>query len=437
MIDRYTRPILGTIWTERNKLDLWLKVEIAASEGWAAIGVVPAEDLAVIQTAAYDFDDVARYFRETHHDMTAFLKSVQERLGAPGRWIHYGLTSSDVMDTALSLQMVEAAEVLLAGIDRLEWAITRLAVQHRRTPQIGRTHGVHAEPTSFGLKLAVWIDEVRRGKARLQAARERIAVGKFSGAVGTHALVPPEVEERACAALGLQPAAASTQIIQRDRHAEYVMAIALMAASLEKFATELRALQRTEVLEAEEPFDEGQTGSSSMPHKRNPELGERITGLARVIRGHAVTALENVALWHERDISHSSTERIILPDSTILLDYMLDLMSGILERLQVYPDRMLENINLTRGLVFSQRVLLALVERGLSRQAAYTIVQRHAMRGWRTREDYRSLLAADPDVTAVLRPDELTGLFDPSHYLRYADVPFKRLGIVIDEPARV
>ncbi|GIW06756.1 MAG: adenylosuccinate lyase [Dehalococcoidia bacterium] len=437
MIERYTRPVMGKIWTERHKLDLWLKVEIAASEGWAAIGVVPEADLAVIRTATYDADDVARYFKETHHDMTAFLRSVQERLGAPGRWIHYGLTSSDVMDTALSLQLVEAADILLAGVDRLERAITKLAVEHRRTPQIGRTHGVHAEPTSFGLKLAVWIDEVRRGRERLRAARSRVAVGKLSGAVGTHALVPPEVEEIACAALGLTPAAASTQVLQRDRHAEFVLAIALLAASLEKFATELRSLQRTEVLEAEEPFDDGQTGSSSMPHKRNPELAERITGLARVIRGHAVTALENVALWHERDISHSSTERIILPDSTILLDYMLDLLAGILERLLVYPDRMLENINLTRGLVFSQRVLLALVERGLTRQAAYKIVQRHAMRGWRTREDYQALLAADPEVTAVLSPDELAALFDPSFYLRYADVPFRRLGIAVDEPAPV
>ncbi|MCS6802077.1 MAG: adenylosuccinate lyase [Chloroflexota bacterium] len=433
MIERYTRPVMGAIWTERHKLDLWLKVEIAACEGWAALGVIPPDDLAVIRSATYDLDDVARYFRETHHDMTAFLRSVQERLGAAGRWIHYGLTSSDVMDTALSLQLMEAMDLLLSGVDRLEQAITALAVAHWRTPQIGRTHGVHAEPMSFGLKLAVWIDEVRRGRERLRAARSRIAVGKLSGAVGSHALVPPEVEEIACASLGLTPAAASTQVLQRDRHAEYVLALALLAASLEKFATELRALQRTEVLETEEPFEEGQTGSSAMPHKRNPELAERITGLARVVRGHAVTALENVALWHERDISHSSTERIILPDSSILLDYMLDLLAGILERLQVYPDRMRENIDLTRGLVYSQRVLLALVERGLTRQEAYAIVQRHAMRAWRTRENYRDLLAADPAVTAVLSPEELDALFDPTYYLRYADVPFRRLGIPLDE----
>lgn len=437
MIDRYTRPAMGAIWTEQHKLDLWLKVEVAACEGWAALGVIPADDLAMIRTARYDLDEVARYFRETHHDMTAFLRSVQERLGAAGRWIHYGLTSSDVMDTALSLQLVEAADLLLTGLDRLEAVITSLAVAHWRTPQIGRTHGVHAEPTSFGLKLAVWIDEVRRGRDRLHAARGRVAVGKLSGAVGTHALVPPEVEEYACAALGLAPAAASTQVLQRDRHAEYVLVLALIAASLEKIATELRSLQRTEVREAEEPFDEGQTGSSAMPHKRNPELAERITGLARVIRGHAVTALENVALWHERDISHSSTERIILPDSTILLDYMLDVLAGVLERLSVYPERMRENIDLTRGLIYSQRVLLALVERGLSRQAAYAIVQRHAMRAWRTREHYRDLLAADPEVTAVIPPEELGALFDPSYYLRYADVPFRRLGIPLAESNEV
>jgi adenylosuccinate lyase len=437
MIERYTRPAMGQLWTEQHKLDLWLKVEIAACEGWAAIGVIPPEDLAVIRTARYDLAEVAQYFRETHHDMTAFLRSVQQHLGPPGRWIHYGLTSSDVIDTALSLQLVEALDLLLQGAERLEQAITRLALAHRRTPQVGRTHGVHAEPTSFGMKLAVWIDEVRRGQARLRAARERIAVGKFSGAVGTHALVPPEVEEYACAALGLAPAAATTQVLQRDRHAEYVMALALLAASLEKFATELRSLQRTELLEVEEPFEEGQTGSSSMPHKRNPELSERITGLARVIRGHVVTALENVALWHERDISHSSTERIILPDSSILLDYMLDLLATILERLQVYPERMAENLDRTRGLIYSQRVLLALVERGLSRQAAYAIVQRHAMRAWKTREDYRTLLEADPEVRAVLSPAELAALFDPQYYLRYADVPFRRLGIALDEPAAV
>lgn len=440
MIERYTRPEMGAIWTEAHKLDLWLKVEIASCEGWAGEGVVPPEDLAAIRTATYNLDDVNRYLIETHHDMTAFLKSVQERLGAKGRWIHYGLTSSDVMDTALSLQLVDAAAILQRDIDRLEKAITALAVRYRRTPAVGRTHGVHAEPTSFGLKLAVWIDEVRRGRDRLTAATERIRVGKFSGAVGTHALVPPKVEEHACASLGLQPAPASTQIIQRDRHAEFVCTLAIIAASLEKFATELRALQRTEVLEVEEPFDPGQTGSSSMPHKRNPELGERITGLARVIRGHAVTALENVALWHERDISHSSTERIILPDSTILLDYMLNLLSGIMERLNVYPDRMLENLNATHGLIYSQRVLLALVQAGLTRQAAYAIVQRHAMQGWKTRTDYQSLLAADPDVTAVLSTNELAALFDPMPYLTYADTPFERLGIPLDEsetrPAR-
>ena len=429
MIDRYTCPEMGAIWTDQHKFDLWLKVEIGSCEGWAQQGVIPEEDMVAIRTATYDLDSLHRHLARTHHDVTAFLSSIQERLGTPSRWIHYGLTSSDVWDTATSLQLVESADILFVGIDRLENAVTELALKYKMTPAVGRTHGVHAEPTSFGFKISLWIDEVRRMRTRLQQAREQMAFGKLSGAVGTHANVPPAVEEFACAQLGLQTAPVSTQIIQRDRHAHFITTLAIIAASMEKFATELRSLQRTEILEVEEPFDEGQTGSSSMPHKKNPELGERICGLARVLRGHAVTALENVALWHERDISHSSTERIILPDACILLDYMLHILSGVLERLVVHPDRMQRNLDLTQGLVYSQRVLLALIEHGLSRQAAYEIVQSNAMKAWKEEIPFHGLLAADSRVTTVLTEQELADQFKTEFFLRYVDTTFDRLGL--------
>jgi adenylosuccinate lyase len=429
VIERYTRPEMGAIWTEERKLALWLRVEIAACEGWAAQGVIPPDEMDAIRGASVDPERVAEHLRRTHHDVTAFLASVQERLGRPARWVHYGLTSSDVIDTALSLQVLDAADVLARGLDRLEAAITTQAVRHKGSVQAGRTHGVHAEPISFGFKLAVWIDEVRRARQRLAFAREMMAVGKLSGPVGTHASVPPAVEEAACAALGLRPAPVSTQIIQRDRHAQFVSTLALIGASLEKFATELRALQKTEVLEVEEPFDEGQTGSSSMPHKKNPELGERICGLARVLRGYALTAMENVALWHERDISHSSTERIILPDGCIVLDYMLHLLSGVIERLVVHPDRMAQNLDLTRGLLYSARTLSTLIEKGLDRQDAYAIVQRNSLESWKTGAPLRELIAADPRAGSMLSPAELDDLFGPEHHLRFVDDAFRRLDV--------
>jgi len=421
------------VWSERNKLDKWLAVEKAACRAWAAVGEIPIEDAEKIATATVDAARAAEYLVEMHHDMTAFLRAVADTLGPESRFVHLGLTSSDVMDTATSLQLVEAADLLLAGLDQLERILSRRAVEFRDTLTMGRTHGVHAEPMTFGLKLALWVDEVRRNRTRLQEARRVIAVGKISGPVGTHASVPPQVEELTCAELGLEVAPVSNQVLQRDRHAQFITTVAIVGASLEKFATEIRALQRTELLEAEEPFAAGQTGSSSMPHKRNPEKAERVAGLARVLRGYAVTALENVALWHERDITHSSAERIILPDACGLLDYMLYLFIGIMDGLLVYPERMLENMELTHGLGFSQRVLLALIDKGLSRQEAYAIVQRNSMRAWRERSDFHDLLAADASVAAVLTAAELRDLFDYAYYLRYVDAAFSRLGLT--EPA--
>jgi adenylosuccinate lyase len=429
MIERYTRPEMGRIWTEEHKLEKWLQVEIAACEAWSELGVIPVDDVAKIRAARFDVQRVAEYQRETHHDMTAFLRSVADSLGPEGRWIHLGLTSSDVMDTALSLQLVEATDLLERDVAALLAVLEARAVEHKDTLMMGRTHGVHAEPTTFGLKLAVWVDEMRRHAQRLAEAKSYIAVGKISGAVGTHATVPPAVEESACRRLGLAVAPASNQVLQRDRAAHWVTTLGLIAASLEKFATEIRALQKTEVLEAEEPFSEGQTGSSAMPHKRNPEKCERICGLARVIRGHVVTALENVALWHERDISHSSAERIILPDAAILLDYMLDLFTWIMRGLLVYPENMRENIDRSRGLVFSQRVLLALIEQGLPRETAYKLVQRNAMRAWKERLSFPDLVSHDPEITARLSADQLRELFDYGFYTRYVDDVFARLSL--------
>jgi adenylosuccinate lyase len=430
VIERYARPAMTKIWSEGNKLQKWLAVEKAACRAWAEVGEIPAEDVENIQGATIDESKVAEYLVEMHHDMTAFLRSMADSLGPESRWVHLGLTSSDVMDTATSLQLVEASDLLLEALGRLEGVLGSKALEYKDTLMMGRTHGVHAEPITFGLKLALWVDEVRRNVRRLEDARRVIAVGKISGPVGTHASVPPRVEELTCDALGLEVAPVSNQVVQRDRHAQYVTTLALIAASLEKFATEVRALQRTELLEVEEPFAAGQTGSSSMPHKRNPEKAERVSGLARVIRGYAVTALEDVALWHERDISHSSAERIILPDACGLLDYMLYLFTGIMEGLLVYPERMRENMELTHGLEFSQRVLLALVEAGLSRQDAYAIVQRNSMRAWRERTTFHDLLAADPEVTAHLDEGRLRALFDYGYYLKYVDTSFERLGLL-------
>ncbi len=421
---------MSAVWDDQNKFQRWLDVEVAACDAWAELGQIPAEAAAKIRRdARFDLARIHEYIAITHHDVTAFLRSVAESLGEEGRYVHFGLTSSDVWDTATGLQLRDACDLLLKGIDGLSAVLERQAVAHRDTLCTGRTHGVHAEPTTFGLKLAVWVDEMRRNRKRLESARDAIAVGAISGTVGTHASVPPELEEIVCRKLGLGVEAASTQVIQRDRHAQFVTTIAIIGASLEKFATEIRALQKTEVREAEEPFDEGQTGSSAMPHKRNPELCERVTGLARILRGYAVTSMENVALWHERDISHSSTERIMFPDATLVLDYMLHIFTGVMDRLTVFPEHMRENLERSYGLVFSQRVLLALIETGLSRQEAYAIVQRNAMTAWRQRTPFLDLLLADADVTNRLPESELRALFDYGFYLQNIGATFERLGL--------
>jgi len=430
MIEKYTRPAMGAIWSEERKIALWLKVEIAVCEAWAEEGVVPVEALPAIRAAAVDLARMQEIERETEHDVIAFLRAAGETVGEASRWIHLGLTSSDVIDTALSLQVLEATDLLLADIESLREAVGTLALQHKDTPQIGRTHGIHAEPLTFGLKLAGWYDELTRSRTRLLAAREDMAVGAISGAVGTHANVPPIVEERVCARLGLRPDPVSTQIIGRDRHAAFIATLAVIASSLDRFATEIRHLQRTEVGEVAEPFGAGQQGSSAMPHKRNPVLVERISGLARVIRGHAVTALETVPLWHERDISNSSAERVIFPDACILLDYLLGLSERVVRGLDVYPARMRRNLDSTQGIVYSQRALLALTEGGMDRQAAYKIVQRAAMRAWAEETPLYDILAAEPAVTERLAPDKLRALFDPAYHLRFVDEAFRRVGLL-------
>lgn len=437
MIERYTRPEMGRIWSERHKIDLWLRVEIAVAEAWAKRGVVPEEAMVKIRKATCDLERMKEIERETDHDVIAFLRATGETVGDAARFIHLGLTSSDVIDTALALQTVEAIDHLLAGLDRLIEAVGRQAVKHRDTLMIGRTHGIHAEPITFGFKLAVWYDELRRNRARLEAAREDIRVGKISGAVGTHANVPPDVEEDVCALLGLKPAPVSTQIIQRDRHAHVITTLAILASSLDKFATEIRHLQRTEVGELEEPFDPGNMGSSAMPHKRNPHESERISGLARLVRGYAVTALENIALWHERDISNSSAERVIFPDAFILLDYMVALMAEIVEGWVVYPERMRRNLEATHGAIYSQRVLLALVEAGMDRQEAYRIVQRAGHTAWDTGTHMRDLLLQDEEVRARLTPEQIEAIFDPSYHTAHIDETFRRLGLAEQAPAGV
>lgn len=430
MIERYSRPRMKRVWSDENKYQKWLDVELAVCEAWTEEGVIPREDMAKLRKATLNMPRMMEILEETRHDVTAFIRSVTEGMGEEGRWIHLGLTSHDVWDTATNLQLVEAVDLLLEDVDILRDVLRDQALRYKDTPMIGRTHGVHAEPITFGLKLALWWDEMARQKLRLQQARESIAVGKISGAVGTHATVPPSIEERVCNAVGLKVAPVSNQVVQRDRHAHLMTTMANVAASLEKFATEIRHLQRTEVREAEEPFRSGQTGSSAMPHKRNPELTERVCGLARLIRGFAVTALENVALWHERDISHSSAERIILPDGCLALDYILDLFTGVMRDLRVHPERMMSNMESTHGLVFSQRVLLALVEKGMSRQDAYKVVQGNAMRSWEEGIDFRELLRKDERVTHVLSRNELETLFDYGYYLRFVDDTFRRVGLL-------
>lgn len=429
MIDRYSRPEMKRVWSEENKFDKWLQVEIAVCEAWADQGVVPREAIPGIRKAKCDLARMEEVLKQTHHDVTAFLRSVSESIGEESRFIHLGLTSSDVIDTALALQLAEAADILTGDIADLTAVLEQRAREHKHTIMMGRTHGVHAEPITFGLKMALWVEEMRRNADRFARARKAIAVGKISGAVGTHATVPPEVERAACANLGLGVDPVSNQVVQRDRHAQFVTTLAILASSLEKFATEIRGLQRTEVLEAEEPFEQGQTGSSAMPHKRNPELCERVCGLARLVRGHALTAMENIALWHERDISHSSTERVILPDSCLVLDYVLNIFIYVMKGLQVYPERMKENMELTKGLVFSQRVMLALIEKGLSREQAYKLVQRNAMRSWKEKQSFLGLLKNDHDVTGNISESELASIFDYGYFLRYVDEMFERVGL--------
>jgi adenylosuccinate lyase len=429
MIERYSRPQMKKIWSDKNKFDQWLKVEIAVCEAWAELGQIPQEDIFKIRKASYNLNRVAKFLDVTHHDMTAFLNSVAESLGTESRFIHLGLTSSDIMDTALSLQLTQAADILIKDVAKLVSVMKDKAVENKYTIMMGRTHGVHAEPTTLGLKMALWTEEMKRNAQRLIEAKKIISVGKMSGAVGTYATVPPQVEKLACAKLGLTPAPISSQIIQRDRHAQFLTTLAIIASSLEKFATEIRGLQRTEVRELEEPFEEGQTGSSAMPHKRNPELCERICGLARLIRGHALTSLENIALWHERDISHSSTERIILPDSCLAVDYMLSIFTSIMKGLKVYPENMRRNIETSQGLVFSQRVLIALIDKGLTREEAYKMVQDNAMKAWEEKKDFLGLLKIDRRITAHLSKAELNSLFDYGYYLRHVDEVFERLGL--------
>ena len=422
------------IWSDETKLARWLEVELAALEGWAELGAVPraAVDEIADRVVAPSPDRVAEIEAETHHDVAAFVDAVAEQLGEEGRFFHYGLTSSDVVDTALSLQIREAGRLLLEGVERGITAVVARAEEHRETLIIGRTHGVHAEPTTFGLKLAGWAFGLERDQARLERALEGTRVGKLSGAVGTYSATDPEVERIACERLGLEPAPSSTQVLQRDRHAELLSTLALVAASLERYALEIRHLARTEVREVEEPFGRGQKGSSAMPHKRNPIVSERICGLARVVRGHAAVGLENVALWHERDISHSSAERIVLPDAFLAVDYMLDRFAWLVEGLVVWPERMRENLDSSHGLFFSQRLLLALVESGSSRDDAYRAVQRHAMRAWEEGLDLPELVRADSDIAGRV---ELETVFDLGVYTRHVDVVFERLRALVAREA--
>jgi adenylosuccinate lyase len=429
MIERYSRPQMKRVWTEESKFNRWLEVEIAACEAWTELGVIPHDAMEKIRKATFSIDRVGEILKVTHHDMTAFVNAVSESLGEESRFIHLGLTSSDVMDTALSMQLKEASKLLVQDINRLIIELENKAIENKYTIMMGRTHGVHAEPITFGLKIALWSQEMKRNLFRLIEAEKVIAVGKISGAVGTYATIPPEIEIKVCANLGLSPAPISNQVIQRDRHAQFITTLAIIASSLEKFSTEIRSLQRTEILEAEEPFASGQTGSSAMPHKRNPELCERICGLARLIRGYALTSMENVALWHERDISHSSNERITLPDSCLLLDYLLNIFYSIIKGLVVNTDNMRKNIDITQGLVFSQRVLLALVEKGLSRQSSYALVQQNAMKAWKEKINFLDLLSSDPKITAVLNKSELDSIFDYSYFTKHVDLIFMRLGL--------
>lgn len=430
MIERYTRPEMGAIWTEENKYQAWLEVEILACEAWSELGVIPEDDVKKIrQNASFDVERILAIEEETRHDVVAFTRAVSETLGDEKKWVHYGLTSTDVVDTALSYLLKQANTIIRNDLERFIEILKNKAIEHKHTVMMGRTHGVHAEPTTFGLKLSLWYQEMLRNLERFNQAAEVIETGKLSGAVGTYANIDPAVETYVCEKLGLKPAPVSTQTLQRDRHAQYLSVLALIATSIEKFATEIRGLQKTETREVEEFFAKGQKGSSAMPHKRNPIGSENMTGMARVVRGYMMTAYENVALWHERDISHSSAERVILPDATIAVDYMLNRFSRIIDNLTVFPENMKRNIDRTHGVIFSQRVLLSLIDNGMSREEAYDLVQPNAMKAWETETHFRTLIEQEPQITKVLSQDQIDDCFNYTYHLKNVDQIFARMGL--------
>ncbi|MDO6851191.1 adenylosuccinate lyase [Priestia megaterium] len=430
MIERYTRPEMAAIWTEENKFKAWLEVEILACEAWSELGHIPKEDVKLIrQNASFDINRINEIELETRHDVVAFTRAVSETLGEERKWVHYGLTSTDVVDTALSYLLKQANEILLSDVERFVEVLKEKAQEHKYTVMMGRTHGVHAEPTTFGLKMGLWYEEMKRNLERLKRAAAEVEFGKMSGAVGTFANIDPFVEKYVCDKLGISPAPISTQTLQRDRHAHYMSVLALIATSIEKFAVEVRGLQKSETREVEEYFAKGQKGSSAMPHKRNPIGSENVTGLARLIRGYMVTAYDNVPLWHERDISHSSAERVILPDATIALNYMLNRFANIVKNLTVFPDNMKRNMDRTLGLIYSQRVLLTLINKGMVREEAYDLVQPKAMEAWETQVPFRSLIEGEERITRHLSPEEIEDCFDHKHHLKNVDMIFERLGL--------
>lgn len=428
MIPRYSLPKMQNVWSEQNKFEKWLQIEILACEAQAKFGNIPHSALLQIKRKAkFNTQRIEKIEEKTKHDVIAFLTNLAENIGPSSKYVHLGMTSSDILDTSLSILMKEAGELITKDLHNLKTIVKRKALKYKHTPIIGRTHGVHAEPTTLGLKFAIWYDEIRRDIERLERAIETISFGKISGAVGNFANIDPKVEKYVCQKLGLKPAPVSNQILQRDRHAEYMTTLAIIAGSIEKFCTEIRNLQRTEILEMEEPFTKGQKGSSAMPHKRNPILCERLCGMARLVKSYALASLDNMALWHERDISHSSVERIIIPDSTILIDYMLNKFIYIIDNLMIYPEHMLKNINSTRGLVFSQRVLLRLIEKGLTRETAYQVVQCNAMQAWETGKSFKDLISKDKEVKKYLSSKEINSCFDIGFYLKKVDYIFKQV----------
>jgi adenylosuccinate lyase len=434
MLDRYSRPEMRAIWTEENKFRAWLEVELLACEAWAELGVIPKEDVeALRRNARFDIDRIHEIEQETRHDVIAFTRAVSESLGPERKWVHYGLTSTDVVDTALGYLLRQANAIIRRDLENFIAILRGQAIRHKYTVMMGRTHGVHAEPTTFGLKMALWHEEMKRNLERFNHAADGVEYGKISGAVGTYANIDPFVEQYVCAKLGTKPAPISTQTLQRDRHAEYMATLALIATSLDKFATEIRALQKSEFREVEEPFAKGQKGSSAMPHKRNPIGCENISGLARVIRGHMLSAYENVPLWHERDISHSSVERVILPDATMLINYMLNRLGNIMKNLTVFPENMKRNMERTYGVPFSGRVMTKLIDKGFSREQAYDTVQPRAMLAWETQRHFRDILLETPEITSVLSREEIDDCFDPSWHLKHVDTIFERLGLTEQE----